>query len=430
MPPVHATAEKLPPAVLAARVAATRSHGSRDAHVGARESPAVASVLGLQRTAGNAAVTDLLTAQRQPAQGSRPGEKWPYGPITTRKSKDYNLEAFIRWIQAVEAAYGPDKQAVLQRLRRLYYSSYSGKTGSEFDRAIEDQAGAGGPPLDSRFVGTSVLDRLYETDTVRTRTGDVLDPGHILAALDVQLSGLTTQAAAAEAVYDVRWGGIMTWTGDLASWFVEWSQQVRKALATPPPPPTGPATDEGPESERGGGGPVSDPALFTTVGASKASKADLLGDMDAQVLASKSIRRSTPQSVEADKRIVRNRNIAWELTAPVSKILDQYYGMSQPGLDLTEAESRFPSFVQNASPPIPHKQVTGATGFRGSVVLASGAEAAIYDAIRNTARLFIDHGTSDTSDPVKRYDGRIREIAKRFTKFLEAGLKSGDAQWP
>ncbi len=429
MPPVHATAEKLPPAVVTARAAAPRSHRSEASNAAGR-SPAVASVLELQRTAGNAAVTDLLTAQLQPAPANRPGEKWPYGPITTRKSQDYNLEAFIRWIQAVEAAYGPDKQAVLQRLRRLYYSSYSGKTGSEFDRAIEDQAGAGGPPLDSRYVGTSVLDFLYATDTVRTRTGDVLDPGHILAALDVGQSGLTTQAGAAEAVYDVRWAGIVTWTGDLASWFVEWSQQVRKALATPPPPPTGPATDEGPESERGGGGPVSDPALFTTVGASKASKADLLGDMDAEVLASKSIRRSTPQSVAAEKRIVRNRNIAWELTAPVSKILDQYYGMSQPGLDLTEAESRFPSFVQNASPSIPHKQVPGATGFRGSVVLTSGAEAAIYEAIRNTARLFIDHGTSDTSDPVKRYDGRIREIAKRFTKFLEAGLKSGDAPWP
>jgi hypothetical protein len=418
MRPDRASAEKRPQAIL-----------PRVAKDTAGTSPAVASVLGLQRTAGNAAVTDLLAIQRQPGPTTRrPGEQWAYGPITARKSKPHDLANFVDWIHFVEQGYGPDKQAILQRLRRLYYSSYSGKAGTDFDQVIEDQAGASGPPLDSRFVGTSTLDGLFETDTVRTLTGQILDPGHILAAIDVRLSGITTKAAAAEAVYGVPWTGIVTWAGDLASWFVEWTQQVRKIEGAPPPPPTGPATDEGPVSERGGG-PASDVALFNTVGASKASKADILGDMDAQVLAAKSIQSSTPDSVRAEKRQLR-ANVKWELTGPVSKIIEQYYGFGMGRDKPTEAEGRFPAFVRSTIPPIPHKAVAGATGANGSIVLTSGAETAIYDAIRNTARLFIDQRTSDNSDPVKRYDGRIREIARRFTKFLEAGLKSGDAPWP
>jgi hypothetical protein len=64
------------------------------------------------------------------------------------------------------------------------------------------------------------------------------------------------------------------------------------------------------------------------------------------------------------------------------------------------------------------------------VTLSSDAEDAIYDAVRNTARLLADFGTKDGFDARKRYHFRLREIAKRFTKFLETGLKNGDAPWP
>ena len=158
------------------------------------------------------------------------------GPVTARKSVQHDLASFVHWIGVVEMAYGPDKQAILQRLRRLYYSSYSGKAGAKFDQAIAGQAGAGsGPPLDMLHIGASTLDMLFETDTVRTLTGDILDPAHILAAIDVRLSGVTTKAGVAEAAYDAPWTGIVTWTGDLASWFVEWSQQIRAEMAKPPP---------------------------------------------------------------------------------------------------------------------------------------------------------------------------------------------------
>jgi hypothetical protein len=327
-------------------------------------------------------------------------------------------------------AYGPDKQAVLQRLRRLYYSSYSGKAGAKFDQAIAGQAGAGsGPPLDTLQIGAITLDGLYETDTVRTLTGDILDPAHILAAIDVRLSGVTTKAGVGEAAYDAPWTGIVTWTGDLASWFVEWTQQIRAAMAKPPPAPQGPATEEGPESERGPG-PIGDTKLWERVGASKVAKADLLGDMDAQVLAARSVRRSTPESIKAEKRIVRDENISRELTKPLSKLIGEYYGFGMGRDKPTEAEGRFPLFVTSAVPKIPHRAVPGVIGTKGSVELASGAEDAIFEAIRNTARLFIDQGTSDTSNPVGTYPGRLRDIAKRFTAFLATGLKAGDAPWP
>ena len=90
--------------------------------------------------------------------------------------------------------------------------------------------------IDSLAIGTIALDGLFETDTVRTLTGESLDPGHILAALDVAQSGVTTKAEVGAALYDTPWTGVVTWTGDLASWLVEWSQQMRRRQSRRRPP--------------------------------------------------------------------------------------------------------------------------------------------------------------------------------------------------
>jgi hypothetical protein len=367
---------------------------------------------------------------RQPAgRGHRPGEAWDYGPITKRQSASYDLGAFIGFIKEVEKGYGADKQMVLQRLRRLYYSSYSGTAGRKFDQAIEDQPGAGNEPLTTLMVPAYVVDALYEIDTVKTLAGQSIDPRHILAALDVQTSGVRTKAAAGAAWYDASWLGIVTWTGDLASWWLDWSDKVKAIYATPSPPPTGPATEEGPPSEVGGD-PLHDQALFDQVGGSKAAKEDLLADIDGQVLAATSTQKSTPASVQREGRPVMKANIAIELTAPVSSLLERYYetqGRAAGGNASTAKpleRNRFPAFVTRASPPIPHQQAAG------GVALGSGAEEAIYTAIWNTARVLADFGTKDGFDARQRYHFRVREIAKRFTAFLEAGLKNGDARWP
>lgn len=414
-----------------ARVA---SDGARPAPVDAP--PSAMTLLWLQRRVGNAAVTGLVNGgpavvQRGGAGGrgtDRPGAKWPYGPISTRKSMQHTLAEYLGWVKEVEAGYGRDKQAVLQRLRRLYYRATTGgaggAAGANFDRVIAPQAGAEGEPLDTTRVSAAALDGLYETDGIVLPGGQQVDQTHILAGLDTAVAGVTTEAGAAAAIYDVPWTGIVTWTGDLASWFVEWLHQRKLRDDAAAARPTTEATEAGPVNETPMPGDPHDGQLLLEVGKSKTAKDDLLGDMDAQNLAAGHVRRSTADSVKADGRPVRHANVATELDAPVSAILETYYGRPAAGQPDAPVSHRFADFVRSAAPPIPHET-------RGSTVvsLAAGAEEAIYQAVRNTVMLLIQHGTKDRSEPWLAHDAQLREIARRYTTFLAAGLAGGDAPW-
>lgn len=387
-------------------------------------------VTALQRTVGNRATAELIGVQRDTpkGQGHRTGEAWDYGPITKRKSVPHDLATYIGWIKDVEAGYGPDKQMVLQRLRRLYYSSYSGKAGAKFDKVIAEQAGAGDEPLTVLMAPAAAVDGLFETDDVTTPDGKTLDPGHILAALDLTTAGSTWKAGMGEVAVGTTMLGVVTWAGDLASWWLEWLDQMKKIHEAPRPEPTGPATEEGPPDEVGGD-PALDPALWERIGRSKASKEDLLGDMDAQVLAATSTQKSTIESVKREKRIIRDANIGTELTAPVSKLLETYYGTSAKTATTAPAANRFASFVRLASPPIPF--VEGENDNVPWVALASDAETKIYEAISNVGWMFVNQGTSGANgtEMLDKHGWRIKDIAKRFASFLSEGLKKGDANW-
>ena len=279
-------------------------------------------------------------------------------------------------------------------------------------------------PLDTLGISTEALDGLYETGTVRTPTGDVVDVTHVFAALDLKTAGATSKGAAAELLYDVRLGGVLTWVGDLAWWFVQWVERRSDLDATPS---TEPVTEAGPSEETGGlsGG---DLALMDELAKSKTSKDDLLGDMDATVMAEENVRPSTVEHVEAESRRIIYKNIDTELSMPVSQILEQYYSIGKGTAKPDESQQRFPNFVRKATPPIPHT-TTGT----GTVALAADAETAIYTAIGNVANLFMSRmsrGTSDDSDPLTKYDMILREMARRFTRFLGTGLAKGDAPWP
>ncbi len=332
--------------------------------------PASSPAAGVQRTVQRQAVASprrAPTVQRQPpaappgpaAPGHRPGEAWPFGPTSQFKSITVDLATFVGWVREAETAYGVDKEAALQRLRRIYYSTYSGKAGTKFDRVIEAEQGGHEPPLDVRIMSPRRRRR-----TVRDGCGrHARPPGgrrgpHPCRARPRGL-GRELPAGVGEAAYDVKMAGVVTWTGDLASWFLEWTQEVKKIHSTPPPPPTGPATDEGPPSEVGGD-PAMDPALWERIGASKASKDDLLGDIDAQIMTASSVQ---PTTAESRKR--ENRWAERELSAPVSALLEQYYGLAggsaaggTPARTSPDAD-RFPAFVRLAVPPIPHDEVNG-----------------------------------------------------------------------
>jgi hypothetical protein len=373
------------------------------------------------------AIQPVIARQPAPGPGHRGGEAWDYGPVTKRKSVTHDISTFIGWIIDVEKTYGPDKQMVLQRLRRLHYSSYSGRAGAKFDKVIDDQAGAGGPPLTVLTAPARAVDGLYETDQVRTPDGRILDPGHILAALDLKTSGSTWKAGLAELDIGTTMLSVLTWAGDLASWWLEWTVQAKKIHDAPIPAPTGPATEEGPSYEVGGD-PALDIGLWEKIGRSKASKEDLLGDMDAQILAQTSTQKSTAESIQREKREIRYANIGTELTAPVSKLLEQYYGVwAKPGT-VARAANRFTAFVRHADPPIPYQM--GEEGNARWISLAPDAEGAITKAIEGAAWLFVSQGTShEPRQYFRTYGWRIKDIAKRFAAFLNEGLKKGDAPW-
>ncbi|HEV8545576.1 MAG TPA: hypothetical protein VGQ64_04750 [Candidatus Limnocylindrales bacterium] len=377
----------------------------------------------LQRSVASEAVVQRDT--KDPWR--RTGEAWPYGPISARKSATHPLATYIGWIKDVERGYGPDKQMVLQRLRRLHYSGWSGKAGAKFDKVIETIAGAEGEPLTIPQAPAAAVDGLYETDNVVTPDGKTLDPGHILAALDLKVAGSSWKAEMGEVAAGTTMLGVLTWAGDLASWWLEWVTQAKKIHEAPRPEPTGPATDEGPPDERGGD-PAMDIGLWETIGRSKASKEDLLGDMDAQVLAQTSTRKSTAESVKREKRIIRDANIGTELTAPVSKLLEDYYGTSQKAAATAPSANRFASFVRLASPRIPFQE--GESGNVPWMQLAPDAEEEIRKAVENVAFLFVGQGTSmDPHETLRTSGFRIKDIAKRFAAFLNEGLKNGDAAW-
>ena len=175
--------------------------------------------------------------------------------------------------------------------------------GKKFDAVIAEQGGAEGPPLTTQKISPATLDALFETNSVKTPTGDEVDVTHVLAGLDTATAGVTFKAGAAEALYDISWKGGVTWTGDLASW-IRWRWV---SAAGQRAPDTGPATEAGPPEETGGMSPTERwPWLVTRLAASSTSKDDLLGDMDAEVMADEDVQPSTFEHVRPEGRPIRS----------------------------------------------------------------------------------------------------------------------------
>jgi hypothetical protein len=332
----------------------------------------------------------------------RPGAAWPYGPVTKHKSATHDLFDYYMWVRVVERAYGPDKQQVLQRLRRIYYSGYAGK--GEYDSVIAHLEGTGGDtPLDARLIPLGVIDGLYETNVLRLPDGELIDVSHVLTALDTKTAGITSKAGAAEGLYGIDWMGVVTWAGDLASWFVNWIDKL----------PSGKKPDPSPASSR-----------------AAVQKVDLISDMDGQILAAGKVRPATIETIKAEKRILEHSNVINELTKPVSVILHDYFGIGAGTTQPPNLKNRFAAFVPAAAPPLPHRSADA--GGSGPITLTADAEEAIYKALRGTARLLIEKGNPGGSGEqvVTRHEAKLHAVAQQFTQFLRTGLTAGDAPWP
>jgi hypothetical protein len=260
-------------------------------------------------------------------------------------------------------------------------------------------------------VPATTIDRLFETSAITTPRG-VVDVSHLFAVLDLRLTGATTTAHAGAVRYGLSLEGMLTWLGDLASWFMQWD------------------LDRGAADAAGTPWPASDHlAHLIALAATKVDKDDLLGDMDGQV----STAESTHMSVYPNPMGMAATIINWA-DMPLSQLLQQYYEMTPQTGGRGTASNRFHHFVHNAQPAILHTTVSSSPL---QVALAGGAQASLADQIANQAAFFLDHGYSSASGlgstgdaDVASYRPMIDEIARRFTNFLTTGLASGDAPWP
>lgn len=330
-------------------------------------------------------------------------ESWPDGPTTTRKARNHTLAEYVAWVREVDAAFANQEDA-MQHLRRLYYSSFSGG-GGKFDTVIQTY-GAGKAPLTTAQISPDALNGLYETNAIVTPAGNQVDVSHLLAGLDVIVSGTTIKADAAEVGYGVDFAGVLTWAGDLASWFEAWLEEMAKQGI-----PADPGVRE---------------SLLLATANKNSSKDDLLGDMDAQVVA----QRYTTRLIEnfVDKALLK---------ANLADILEAYYGQSGKSAGGVQAKetNRFSYFVMAARPGIPHIKVSDDPL---KMQLAPSAKAAIYRTVKNTAQLILEGGSVMSALfgdmgvilVLSTYDLMLWKIAWYFENFLKTGLDKGDAPWP
>lgn len=369
---------------------------------------------------------------RETVSTRRPQHKprWEGGPTSTLKSKGHTLAEYVGWLQQVEAVYGANKEAMLHRLRRLYYSKFTGGVGPKFDQVIspsgmDDDAA----PMTSPPVPLEALNGLYETNFIITPRNTRLDVSHLFAGLDVEVSGTGFKADVGAARYGVDWGGVLTWAGDLASWFVEWKSEVKKAtdkrrieagldwldLLKNPMDPRFPKVwlNEQQKEE-----------ILLSIVDRKVSKDDLIGDMDAQSMTKAFTDLHVIQSGEGAPPVIYRT-----LTASLSEMLLASYTADRNPASTrqdTPEQNRFAYFVKSAQPRIPHSEQPG-----GTVQLAPDAKSEIHQAIRNTADLFTSEGYfSGESDELARNELFLWKIAWYFENFLKTGLAHGDAAWP
>ncbi|MFG1605089.1 hypothetical protein [Actinoplanes sp. NPDC049265] len=380
-----------------------------------RPRPAARGLLELQQTAGNQAVTSLV-AQRAPAPPhTAPPPWWPNGPTVARKGQTATLAQYVSWVKQVEAAY-PGREEVVHRLRRLYYSDFVAKApakgmnpspsaGPRFDTLIEGNDTPA--PMTSPPVSLAALNGLFETDTVTTPAGESIDPTHFLPALDLALQGPSTTGSTLETVSGAPLTGVFTWTGDLGSWFVDWADQKKNNPK------------------------ANDFQLLTSRAGAKVSIDDLLADLDAQATVKADVTTKVTVHDSGAPEIPPAIQVDRSLNRPLSDILQSLYG-TPAAPNAAGTPNRFVRFVKAAVPAIPH--VVPDPKKPHEVRLAADAEAKIYDAVYAAAEALLEGNRTitriGTPAALDQNPHVVKEIARRFRVYLEAGLAGGSATWP
>ncbi len=345
-----------------------------------------------------ALLTDFLAAQT----ASEAAAAWPKGPtVGYRGSSGVPIASYIGWLREIETSPALRSESVtitVQRLRRLYYSSFTavfkGATASSADEIMDDVMAAEAPPLTTDHISERALNGLFGTRSVRTARGLDVDIGHVWMVADWLVNGGSLMA---RAYLDSELSALFSWAGDLGSAVKAFRDHESVRVA-----------DDVPSTA------IKKQVLLDAV-KEFAAKDDLLGDLDAVVLGRR-----------------------WETMGGsfvLSTELENYYKddiktQAQAKL-LTYPHSarRFHYFLKVVEPDIP---IQGEASAPLDISLKEAdATAAITAALTSATA---DTWKKSIAEINRKLDDRGRAefntLIAKFVEFLKVGLRDGDALWP
>lgn len=367
------------------------------------------------------------------------GQRWEYGPICfagERKAYVTDLDTYLHWVSRVEINLG-DAAATAQRIRMLYYSEVVDPKGpgKKFDDVINTTGRWKGAPLTTADVPQDVLDGLMGTGSLSVGANQdrqrFVDVSHVWVLLDAALNGLGILGLGLDVVDSAI--GLLSWTGDLGSWWTEYQTRKFCHIQTLP---KGQALNEDPKD-------LTVPSGWLAAGqATRCALDDLYGDMDAMALAI------------VGAPLVRNGKSLTDLLAEYYLPNQNTNPTDRSGL---HCANRFHLFVRNCSPAIPFDDVgSSAVTLKGIAQskMREIVKAATHILLANSRgmtprlmwNLFIPTAADlslmamvgvetsverDISSPWGA--AMINSVADQFTAFLTAGLAGTawtSSKWP
>lgn len=336
--------------------------------------------------------------------GDEAKQKWPKGPtVPYRSTPNVPIADYVSWLKRIEdSALGAQSaKQLVQRIRRLYFSSFTfkekGETANRADALVRQVIPYAEPPLTTDQVPLDVVNGLYGTSTIRAGRAIEVDIGHLWIAVDAMVNGTVAGLASLTNTKPVP---LVTWAGDLGSAFREFLREFNRM-------PEGERTD------------ASGKAVMFKHLRGLASKEDLLGDLDAVVLG------TWLQSLDS---------------FVLSREIERYYeGDDKPQsvaklIVRPKSARRFHWFVNSASEPsIPAtgKASLPLTGPLNVTLdeeeMAEDMEDILVEATADVSKR-LEIGITSDLERVGRRD--FNKLCAKFAEFLKLGLQDGDAPWP
>ncbi|WP_405015238.1 peptidoglycan-binding protein [Kitasatospora sp. NBC_01539] len=314
-----------------------------------------------------------LTAATLRVGRVHPRERWYGGPVALRREhKGYvvDLADYLTWLAELERATDWDVDEFVQRVRLLYYGKATGNAlfDTVLDTTGSDWAGA---PVTVKDVPQQTLDNLFRTGAIRVRRDlPPVDLSHLWVLADRARNGLSYKAHAVDTgLADVT--GLLSWTGDLASWWSQWNDTrttVRRDAVARRVPVTEPPFTES-----------ADPAVIAAVPAkwldaavtARCAADDLIGDLDAVVL------------------MREFEDLDDDSGTPVTDLLRSYYDVEHPPADRSavHANNRFHLFLARVVPDI--DQEDDPAGGPGARKLGADAATDVREALREAVHTLL-----------------------------------------